>query len=268
MTLLTTDTLKSINIATDLARQSFLKNFHFTMNIIDQESTKSTHVEWVKPPVLVEESLDVLEAETSGSHLNIDPNDHMFKYLIAQGIDPIKAWLVIIAHESGHIILNHKCDQRNMNPWDSDSHLEIIGFDKIGRINETHKETAIEAYCDALMAKECIEQFDKELGFQIIEKIATLRKQTSKQLGFFETDDYATYPALFEMSHNKKIMDEKDAAKLCLLTLSKSFKGHATKLADQLRLFRESRKKKKTDPTQAEAEAEASHSSPPPKTKL
>lgn len=173
--------------------------------------------------------------------LDITEDDAIVRMLIREGIDPVTAWLLVIAHEFGHITLNEKCQQRQLDPWKTDDLLLAIDLtpEEIKEIDMTHKFTTIEAYCDAFLAKECKAQFRQEKGFSegygfvILDKIATFRRKNSKQLGWLEADEYATFPALFQMAQQKKLMEPEEAARFCLNQLAKSIKGKVTKLALQ-----------------------------------
>lgn len=223
MSLLFADLRNSAIEAEKIAKRTFLKGLFFTSQIeTDPKSCIMTSVGWDPEP------------EDPISLLNVNPNDPMAAFLIFEGVAPIDAWLLVFAHESGHLYLNDQCHKMGLHPKYANSQLKAIGFsdEQIKKTNDSHKETAIEAYCDAILARETILLLGPTIGFEIIQKIAMLREEFSDQLGPFAVDEYATAPALFKIAAEQIIiMPPKDAAEFCLTTLSNSFKGKMTALS-------------------------------------
>ena len=145
------------------------------------------------------------------------------------GIQIEDACFLALAHEAGHLELNQRCIDAESKPAQSNTQLSAIGISAFGffpkiLIAECHKETAIEAYCDAKLA-EAVHIHFPAISDTILQAIADIRKEDSalpKRFG----DDYKT-AIIFEtvLAQGSPILPA-EAAKLAF-EHSKSSMGHA-----------------------------------------
>lgn len=94
------------------------------------------------------------------------------------------AWILTLAHEKGHILLNQICFQKGGNPEDTNNQLDAIGINltEVQKkwIPDFHKESAIEAYCDATVLMHAEEYFPTQWNL-IAQEMLKLREQASAQ---------------------------------------------------------------------------------------
>lgn len=116
--------------------------------------------------------LSFIERATAGSTgVSIDPNTEELVLLInprttltAELLPSVgswrDAWLLILAHESGHLRLNAICQAQGDDPDDPNMQLKAIGIDQNAggprTIADFQKETAIESFCDACAGKAAV----------------------------------------------------------------------------------------------------------------
>lgn len=239
------------------AKQTFLSGltFEYYFNTDKDDFSSSTGVFW----------RDDLKPKKSSLYIN--PNDATVQFLISEGLSVTDAWLLVLAHESGHLILNNNCHKVGDNPNYTDAQLKAIGFtaDEIKVISPSHKETSVEAYCDCILAQQSIALLGQDQGFQTIEKIAKLRALRSAKLLPFQTDEYATSPILFEISHTKNIPlpTPSQAARFCLKKLEESWRGRSTMALDYLKDRLKKLRKTKQDSTNPSTLNDKNKSKPP-----
>lgn len=127
------------------------------------------------------------------------------------------AWLLVLAHESAHLRINATCIRNGDNPASPDVQLKAIGLDpaKFPGAADFQKETAIETHCDAVL----VESAFNFLGTKWRAPIQTLckhREMTSKRLGLFDPDEFATFPALKIILDQNVPLNPLDAAEIAL----------------------------------------------------
>lgn len=139
------------------------------------------------------------DAENGRSTLSVN-----FKNPIANSMRTIvgnwtEAWILILAHESGHLQLNAICKANGEDPSDPNAQLRAMGIDPDSEayrgVIDFQKETAIEAFCDACLAM-AAKNFLGPNWKASIELLREQRASKSKALGFFEDDEYATQSGL------------------------------------------------------------------------
>ena len=145
------------------------------------------------------------------------------------GIEIEDACFLALAHEAGHLELNQLCIDAEANPAQSNAQLSAIGIAAFGflpkiLIAECHKETAIEAYCDARLVEAIYKHFPAEAN-SLVKAVADIRREDSnlpKRFG----DDYRT-AIIFEAIVSQGFpMPPHEAAKLAF-EHSQSSMGHA-----------------------------------------
>lgn len=161
-------------------------------------------------------SLDML------STLNINKDDPLVMALNRAGLPLEESWLLALAHESGHIELNARCIQLGIDPTDPDMQLKAIGLDQdVLKRHDSHKESAIEAFCDANLINQAIEMLGN--GWELpVRTLLEVRNYYSSTLGGLDWDEYATQPVLMKSLSEKKGMDPSHAAGIALTSSLKN----------------------------------------------
>lgn len=124
-----------------------------------------------------------------------------------------EGWFLALAHESGHVELNQRCLDARADPAETGNQLAAIGIrtpGTVGLIAECHKESAIEAYCDAKLASAVFIHFPGSVK-EILNAIYEIRKEDSgspKKFG----DDYRTHFAIAEIIKKGMPIDAASAA--------------------------------------------------------
>lgn len=131
--------------------------------------------------------------------VNINFNDSMARILLPTLASWKEAWLLILAHETGHLHLNSICEANGEPPAEPDAQLRAIGIDPTSsdflHAADFQKESAIESFCDASLAKAAIDFLGPRWKMPV-ETLRDHRAKTSRKIGFFKPDEYATQPAL------------------------------------------------------------------------
>lgn len=131
--------------------------------------------------------------------VNINFNDSMARTLRPTLASWKEAWLLILAHETGHLRLNSLCEANGEPPAEPDAQLRAIGIDPTSseflQAADFQKESAIESFCDACLAKAAINFLGSRWKMPV-ETLRDHRANTSRKLGIFKPDEYATQPAL------------------------------------------------------------------------
>lgn len=127
------------------------------------------------------------------------------------------AWLLILAHESGHLRLNSICQASGDDPNDPNAQLKAIGIDQTAyspsSIADFQKETAIEAFCDVCAGLAAVELLGS--GWEeAVKALRDYRARGSASLSFFKGDEYATSPALDELIKRNGKIEPAQAARL------------------------------------------------------
>lgn len=152
------------------------------------------------------------------SRLDVNKKNPLALALMGAGLSFDESWLLVLAHESGHIELNGRCIQENADPTDPNMQLVAAGLtNTYQHRRDFHKESAIEAFCDAIFVNQAMEILEGrwEVAVKILLK---LRDSESARLGFFDGDEYATQPVLRRALASKKPINPKEAAELALKT--------------------------------------------------
>lgn len=144
------------------------------------------------------------------------------------GIQIEDACFLALAHEAGHLELNQFCIDAKSKPAQSNAQLSAIGITAFGflpkiLIAECHKETAIEAYCDAKLAEAIHKHFPAKAN-SLVKAVADIRREDSnlpKRFG----DDYSTAIVLDAVASQGFPMPPVEASKLAF-EHSKSSMGH------------------------------------------
>lgn len=136
------------------------------------------------------------------------------------GLPMEDCWFLALAHEAGHIELNQRCIDAQSDPADPNAQLRAIGLPLKGikdllLIAQCHKESAIEAYCDAKMAQAVFDFFPDQ-SLRLLEIIASIRQSESEKPKRFG-DDYFTYPALAKALSDGAPIDPRQAASLAFM---------------------------------------------------
>lgn len=92
------------------------------------------------------------------------------------------AWLLTLAHENGHMRLNQICADAGAEPSNSNNQTDAMGIS----LNESqqkwipdfHKESAIEAYCDACLLQYAAKQYPNQWT-DIATKLLAIRDSNS-----------------------------------------------------------------------------------------
>ena len=164
--------------------------------------------------------------------------------LMGVGLTFDEAWLLVMAHEAGHIELNGRCIEQNKDPTDPNNQIDVIGLhSRYQRKEDFHKESAIEAFCDAFFVNQAMETLGD--GWEVA--VATLlmfRNSESARLGLFEGDEYATQPVLMLALATKQQLNPVEAAEIALMAsisnrLSISVGPAANAMASLIRKFAE-----------------------------
>lgn len=153
------------------------------------------------------------------STLNINKDDPLVMAFNRAGLSLEESWLLTLAHESGHIELNTKCIQLGIDPTDPDMQLKAIGLGQdVLKRHDSHKESAIEAFCDANLINQAIEMLGN--GWELpVRTLLEVRNYHSSTVGLLGWDEYATQPVLIKSLSDKKGMPPSHAACIAL-TLS------------------------------------------------
>lgn len=125
------------------------------------------------------------------------------------------ACFLALAHEAGHVELNQRCVNGGIDPADSHNQLSVIGITLSGGFSkhlvaECHKETAIEAYCDARLA-EAVHKYFPNMASTLIKAVAEIRKEESALPQRFG-DDYRTALIFEAIADSGVPMSPQDAA--------------------------------------------------------
>lgn len=92
------------------------------------------------------------------------------------------AWLLTLVHENAHMNLNQKCVKLCLDPADSNSQLSVIGLNLTTEqqkwLPDFHKESAIEAYCDAVLLNYAYEKYFSKWR-DITQKLLKFRNTSS-----------------------------------------------------------------------------------------
>lgn len=193
------DIVHGANEALRLARRSFLKGLRFNAQVMDSLPTGVS-----------------FNQKTKKSFLSINPSDPLATSLFQVVGSWQDAWLLILAHESGHIRLNSICHANGDNPDDPNAQLKAIGiqissYDSF-TIAEFQKETAIESFCDVCLGKTALDTLGNKWR-AAIQALSDYRKNARKNLGFFDGDEYATQPALDKLLESEGKIEPGTAAR-------------------------------------------------------
>lgn len=198
------DTARSIPKTTFYAALARAKKSLFAHPV--QLAAKATH----SLAVRYDPDLGVHELHTTFASRFIDQLQD------ASGLGLEDCCFLALAHESGHIELNQLCVERRIDPADPDAQIEILSREgpKIGsRFDaQCHKESAIEAFCDAKLAAAITTHFPS-IAPDLLKNIRDMRRDDSKKPHRFG-DDYLTYPIFEKMIADGKIIDGWSAARL------------------------------------------------------
>lgn len=152
----------------------------------------------------------------SRSTLIIPEHPPLFvRQLAEKGIPQKDAWYLALAHEFGHLILNAECIKQNMNPADPNAQLAAMKLhltiaEKISTPS-FHKESAIEAYCDACLAKIASRKFGSSWP-DVLAIVARIRENDSSRFKGKPGDEYITHPILRLMLDQRTIINPSEAA--------------------------------------------------------
>lgn len=196
-----TNSIQGAREALNLAKKPFLKGFVFD----------------VKPTTAHGTGVN-FDEETNTSTLFINYETSSLELLLPVVGCWRDAWLLILAHESGHLALNSICLKNGENPADPAAQLRAIGLDKevsIESLADFQKETAIEAFCDVVLAREA-KNILSEKWKVAVGVFRDMREQRSKKIGFFKGDEYATQPALSAFIEQDGCLTPEEAAKVAL----------------------------------------------------
>lgn len=190
---------QGLTAALEVAHQSFFKGLPF----VQRATSGATGVS--------------VDPDTDELVLLINPHTPLVKELLSSVGNWKDAWLLILAHESGHLRLNSICQAQGSDHEDPDMQLKAMGMDPAAYggspIADFQKETAVESFCDAcagLAAKEL-------LGAQWREGVEALRdhrSRISKSLGLWAGDEYATSPALEALLERNGKIEPAEAARI------------------------------------------------------
>lgn len=150
------------------------------------------------------------------SVLDVNKDNPLALALMGAGLSFDDSWWLVLAHESGHIELNGRCIQEKTDPTDPNMQLLAAGLtNNYQRRRDFHKESAIEAFCDAIFVNQAMEILGG--GWEVaVKTLLKLRNSESARLGVFDGDEYATQPVLKLALANKQPVNPKDAAELTL----------------------------------------------------
>ena len=176
-----------------------------------------TFLSGVKKVMTYDESLPTGVGELN--FLNINFNTPLVGVLRPAVKDWKEAWLLVLAHESGHLLLNSICDANGEDPGEQDAQFRAMGISpqdpSIFAAKDFQKETAIESFCDACLAKAAFDLLGTGARAPIL-ALRTHRALARKSLGLFKADIYATHPALDAMLDSSGAMKPEDAARVAL----------------------------------------------------
>lgn len=190
--------------------------------------------------------------KTKKTEMHINPSCPLVDFLKKSGLTHREAWLLSLAHESGHLELNDKCLNSGDSPSSPDSQLLAIGIeaDLRQKVNsDFHKETAIEAYCDARLAQEAVKIMGDKWS-TAVGSLAELRALNSKSVGFLKGDEYATAEMLEFLlkDKHKKGFNAQDISLLDSATRALRLSVNKTSiLKERLVKFRESLRRKREE---------------------
>lgn len=142
------------------------------------------------------------------------------------------ACFLALAHESGHIELNQRCVDEGVDPDYCNHQFSAIGiplksFKSKHFTAACHKETAIEAYCDAKLAEAIHKHFPAKAN-SLVKAVADIRHEDSNRPKRFG-DDYKTAIVLDTVASQGFPIPPHKAAKLAF-DHSQSSMGHAENL--------------------------------------
>jgi hypothetical protein len=134
------------------------------------------------------------------------------------------AWLLTLAHEYGHMQLNQMCVNASANPANPNDQVAAMGI----KLTETqrkwlpnfHKESAIEAYCDASLLEYAKNNYPNHWN-DIANKLLEIRNLNSVQFKRIPEqgrygDEYFCSQPIRTSIQQRKILTKSDAAKLAL----------------------------------------------------
>lgn len=173
--------ISEANEAIRFARGSFLKGVSFDVEI---GGSRQTGVSF--------------DPDSGKSFLSIHLEDPLASRLMPTVKSWRDAWILILAHESGHLRLNSICQANGHDPDEPDAQLIAMGIDQnnwSSAMTDSQKESAIESFCDICLAQTAI-KFLGDRWRAPVEALRDQRAKTSRELGFLKSDEYATAPAL------------------------------------------------------------------------
>ena len=154
-------------------------------------------------------------SKSTFSELFVNRDDPLARELHAAGFSLEEAWLLVLSHESGHIELNDRCIGLGLDPSDPNMQMEVLGLPHVCERRSFHKESAIEAFCDATYVNYAFDALGDR--WEVAVKILlTLRDHETAKIRFLEGDGYATQPCLQVALATKKKIDPKEAALIVL----------------------------------------------------
>lgn len=179
-----------------------------------EQAQQDFFTEPVFPRYDTEYSLGVSFNTRSGKHEAHPTGKNAFveKLEVLSGLSRKQCWLLALAHEAGHVELNARCLRLGLNPNNEDDQLRAIGgavaVDNSGAlIAQCHKESAIEAYCDAKLVEAIFRNHPSQAS-RLLEIAASIRQAESSKPHRFG-DDYKTYPFLEKaISHGAPLKPE------------------------------------------------------------
>lgn len=124
--------------ALTFAKESFLKGEFFVLNFSAELDLAIS-----------------FDNEKGHNVLNTNMKSSLVSYLVNSNIKEKDAWILVLRHEFGHMSLNSHCFNLNLDPTNANDQMSVIGIALTDSqkkwIPDFHKESAIEAYCDAQM---------------------------------------------------------------------------------------------------------------------
>lgn len=147
----------------------------------------------------------------------------------------ISGFLLMMAHEKGHIIVNNRCMASNSDPKSKAARAEALGLSMENGFKsglDVHVHTAEEAYCDMLLLHKAKELYPSHF-MEVAKVFSTIRKQHSVGLPLFKGDGYRTWPALDKAVSDGTLPSPAEAAQMAY---DASVKGMGLKKAVELRV--------------------------------
>lgn len=136
------------------------------------------------------------------------------------------AWLLTLAHEHGHMVLNQDCHAAGFNPNDTNRQLEAMGIILTSHqqqwIPDFHKESAIEAYCDARLLQFAFQAYPQHWK-SIAGKLLEIRRSNSERfernptLGRYGDEYFCATPIETVLNQNAAL-PANQAARIALIS--------------------------------------------------